>query len=391
MTKSIQELNELKLKAYNAMKNIQETKGEAMDESSMSVVRSLKEEVKGYDLAIEAQELTRSIAFNNSKPIEEKIVDNTNEQRNLFNKYLRGLIDKKDYNTELRTMNVGTPTAGGSTVPDEFIKTLLEKTLEQGTFSKDVSILKTNENGEITIPTIDDTMNAAEFIAEGGQYTETDATTGSITINDYKLGSAIRLSKELAQDSGVNIQGKVIEFLSKRLSRAVEAWSLLGTGTNMALGVLVDSKTKTHLTATVGDLTIQDVKDAIRKLSPSQRVGIKIYASDEAIAKFEDEVDGNGRPLLQTASNASQTSVVSYVISGVPIVANYDLATVVTGNNPVLIGNPSLYTIRSVQDAEISVSHEIGFLTDEVVYKISARIDGKIISENDSFVKIEIA
>ena len=68
-------------------------------------------------------------------------------------------------------MTAGTATAGAELVPAEFQKQVLAKMLEHGVILGEANIITTSENGELSVPTIDDTANGGAWTAEAGAIT----------------------------------------------------------------------------------------------------------------------------------------------------------------------------------------------------------------------------
>jgi HK97 family phage major capsid protein len=70
---------------------------------------------------------------------------------------------------------------------------------------------------------------------------------------------------------------------------------------------------------------------------------------------------------------------------------NYGLGAVATGSVSAIIGDPKAYMIRNVQGFQIKRDEYSNSSTGMVNFYCSARLDGKIINVNDSFVKIVTA
>ena len=131
--------------------------------------------------------------------------------------------------------------------------------------------------------------------------------------------------------------------------------------------------------------------EAIYELQPSSRKNAVIYVSDDLMKRLSLETDSTGRPLLQTNASATPADGIKHSIGGVPVEVNYSLDDVTTGSVSAIIGNPKAYMIRNVQGFQIKRDEYTDMSTGMVNFYCSARLDGKIINVNDSFVKVVTA
>lgn len=379
------ELLELRAKAVKAMEDIVEKRKDSMDAESLSAIKEFKSEIEGYDNQIEAIDEVRSVALKNSAPVEERKANKEVEIREAFESFLKN----GENLSELRSM--GLPTAkGGATVPDDFRKELLEVIKEYGVIYNDTKQITTENNGELTIPTIDDTANSGDWTDESGSITGKDAVTSSITLNAHKVTSRVDVSTELLEDSAFNMSSYLTSALGTRISRSIENAFIAGDGVKKPLGILNDSNTKEYTTDAIGIVEINDLRKAIFDLQPASRKGAVVYVSDDMLKEMTGWNGADGRPLLQASANATQANAVEYRVFGYPVKVNYELGSVATGENPVVIGNPQNYMVRNVRNITIKRSDDFKIDTDEVVFVASMRLDGKIVSANDSFVKITV-
>ena len=101
-------------------------------------------------------------------------------------------------------------TAGGYLIPTDLIRSLetaLAYTCPIRQFAK---VIRTASGNPIDIPTVDDTSNTGELVAENVAYAAQDVTFSKVTLNAYKFTSKLVLaSLELLQDSAINV-GEII-------------------------------------------------------------------------------------------------------------------------------------------------------------------------------------
>lgn len=380
---NIKELNVIRQEKVDAITDIVETRGSEMTEDSLSVVEGFKAEITEIDNKIKGQELMRSVALTNAKPATKQVIKE-DTMKVEFRNFLTGEISKREFEKRTGTVAVN----GVNVVPEVFLKELNEKILERGNLYSATKKLTTADNGEILIPTIDDTANAGAWLGEGDTIAKADFTTGKLALNAYKLATGISVSRELLEDAFFNVESYIAKSFGERLARTIEIGILDGTGTGQMTGLLDAAGTQTYTSATAGVVTIEDIEKAIYKLSSSQRQGAVIYVSDDAFMNLSLEVDSTGRKLLQTAAGATAADPVKSYIAGYEVQVQEGLAAVANGSESVFIGDMSKYVIRNVSGFRITRDDFSAMAADEVNFYCTMRLDGKVLSVNDSFVKI---
>jgi len=383
---NISELLQMRSDKQKQMKDTIETRGENPDEASMNLVTSLKEEIKGLDNKIDMIEEYRAIAIKNTKPEDAKNADKGVELRGLFKEYMRGNLGTKEFEKR-----AGLITANGSVIPDEFLKELQETILEFGVISGSCRHITTEDNGQLSIPVIDDTANAGQWTAESGAITKADFTTTSITLDAHKVTTGIQVSAELIEDTFFDLESYLAKAFGTRLARTMEAAYISGDGTAKPMGILEDTSTKNFPSAAAGVVDSTDLLTAIYELQPTSRVGAVINVSDDLMKDLSLEVDTTGRPLLQSQAGATPADPVRTTLGGYPIVVNYQLPDVAVGSESAFIGNPSNYMIRNVRNVKFTRDEYTDMGTDMVNFYATARVDGAVVSANDAFVKITTA
>ena len=138
-------------------------------------------------------------------------------------------------------------------------------------------------------------------------------------------------------------------------------------------------------------VSIVDIQTAIYELQPTARKNVVVYVSDDLMKNLSLEVDTVGRPLLQSQAGATPADPVRHFISGMPVKVNYELPDVTASSESCFIGNPKKYTVRNVKAMDFERDPYTGMSTQIVKYHAHMRLDGKITTVNDSFVKIVTA
>ena len=234
------------------------------------------------------------------------------EYQQAFRSYLRS-----GDNTELRVMSYGTAANGGYTVPETVEARIVEK-LRQGSIVRQLGRTTVTPDDR-KIP-IQNAIPTAAIIGEGVSITPSDATFTQLSVESYKYGTRVIASRELIQDSGINLEEYVIRNASEAIARAQDEHFWDGNGTTQPQGVItgagstVDATTLPTGNATSlasANATVDSILDWVYSLPVQYRMGASIVTSDEVLK--------NLRKLRNTAGDYLwQASPVERMLAGGP-------------------------------------------------------------------------
>ena len=104
---------------------------------------------------------------------------------------------------------------GGYLVPDEYERTLVEALEEENVFRQLANVIRTS-SGDRKIPVVA-TKGTASWIDEEGAYTESDDSFGQVSIGAYKVGTMIKVSEELLNDSVFDLESYIAKEFARRI------------------------------------------------------------------------------------------------------------------------------------------------------------------------------
>lgn len=133
-------------------------------------------------------------------------------------------------------LQIGTDSEGGYLVPDEFENTLVEALEEENIFRQMAKIIQT-ASGDRKIPVVASKGTAA-WMDEEGAYPESDDSFGQVSIGAYKLGTMIKVSEELLNDSVFDLESYITREFARRIGSKEEEAFFTGNGTGKPLGIL---------------------------------------------------------------------------------------------------------------------------------------------------------
>jgi HK97 family phage major capsid protein len=133
-------------------------------------------------------------------------------------------------------LQIGTDTEGGYLVPDEFERTLIQALDEENIFRKLANVISTS-SGDRKIPVVA-SKGTASWIDEEGAIPESDDSFGQVSIGAYKLGTMIKVSEELLNDSVFNLENYIAKEFARRIGNKEEDAFFTGDGTGKPTGIL---------------------------------------------------------------------------------------------------------------------------------------------------------
>jgi len=139
---------------------------------------------------------------------------------------------------ELRTLSKLTTGAGGNTVPVSFYDRLMAHLIEvSGILQAGATVLNTNSGEQIQIPKTTAHSTAA-LTAEAASITASDPAFSQAALGAYKYATLIQVSRELVDDTGVDLEGYLAMQAGRALGNALGADLITGNGSSKPTGIL---------------------------------------------------------------------------------------------------------------------------------------------------------
>lgn len=250
---------------------------------------------------------------------------------------------------ETRAQSVGTTTAGGFTVPEDFRSQLEDAMIQFGGVRQSrATILSTANGANLPMPTSNDTSQTGELLAENTAVAEQDIVFGQTVLGAYMYSSKlVRVSLQLLQDSAFDLNGYLAQKLGERLGRITNSHFTTGTGTAQPAGIVTGATSgKVGLVGQTTTIIYDDLVDLIHSVDPAYRMNAELMFNDNTLAAIKKLKDSNGLPLFvpQVGSGGDVTTR----ILGHDYVINQDMADMAANAKSVLFGDMSKFMIRDV-------------------------------------------
>ena len=272
-------------------------------------------------------------------------------------------------------LQVGTDSEGGYLVPDEYERTLVEALEEENIFRQMAKVIKTS-SGDRKIPVVA-SKGTASWIDEEGAFPESDDSFGQVSIGAYKLGTLIKVSEELLNDSVFDLQSYISREFARRIGAKEEEAFFTGDGKGKPLGVLAATGgAETGVTAASATaVTADELMDLYYSLKSPYRKKSMWVLNDSTIKAIRKLKDNNGQYLWQPSLAAGTPDM----ILGRPIKTSSYMPAMAAGAKTIAFGDFSYYWIADRQGRSFKRLNELFAASGQVGFLASQRVDGKMI------------
>lgn len=295
--------------------------------------------------------------------------DDTAALRSLLRGEKRSLefIERRDV---LKT-NTGAP------VPTSFYDQVILKARLIGPMLSVATTINTAGGENLQIPVLS-TYSASTVAAEAGAIGESDPAFGTfITMSAYKYSYLTQVSREMVEDSGVDILRFIADNVGQGIGFNVNTKLTVGTGTVEPKGIVAASTLGvTGSTAVSGAFTADNLIDLAYSVDGAARMlpGAAYMMNGKSI--------GATRKLKDTAGNyvfsPSIAVGVPDTLLGFPLIENPAMADAATTAKSVIFGHLPSYYVRSVGGIKVDTSSDFAFSTDLITIRCLYRVDGQL-------------
>ena len=272
-------------------------------------------------------------------------------------------------------LKIGTDSEGGYLIPDEFERTLLSGLEENNIFRTLANIIQTT-SGDRKIPIVASHGSAA-WVDEEGAYSESDDAFAQITLGAYKLGTMMKVSDELLNDSVFDLENYLSGEFARRIGNAEEDAFINGDGVGKPTGILA-AKGGGEIGVTTSSGTAFTADDLINLyhslLTPYRKKAVWLM-NDSTVQFIRKLKDSNGQYLWQPSLVAGTPNT----ILGCPVMVSRYMPEIGAGNKAVAFGDFSYFWIADRQGRSFMRLNELFAAHGQVGFRGSQRVDGKLI------------
>ena len=265
----------------------------------------------------------------------------------------------------------------GAPVPTSFYDQVILKARLVGPMLSVSTTINTAGGESLQIPVLS-TYSGATVAAEAGAIGESDPAFGTfITMSAFKYSYLTQVSREMVEDSGVDILRFIADNVGQGIGYNVNTKLTVGTGTVEPKGIVAASTLGvTGSTAVSGAFTADNLIDLAYSVDGAARMlpGAAYMMNGKSI--------GATRKLKDTAGNyvfsPSLAVGVPDTLLGFPLYENPAMADTATNAKSVIFGHIPSYYVRSVGGIKVDTSSDFAFSTDLLTIRCLYRLDGQL-------------
>ena len=358
-----------------------------LSEENVKIYEGLEQDIVNLGKEIERQErldaMEREMAAPVSTPITEK-PENTKKPdtkvgraSDAYTKAFWTQVRAKDgVSYEVRNaLSEGVDSEGGYLVPDEFENTLVSGMEDEGSI-RSLAHVFTTSNGVHKIPVVR-TKGSANWIDEGGSYGDSDDVFGQEQIDAHKVGTVIKVSEELLNDSAFDLEKYFQEEFARRIGAKEEEAFIVGDGNKKPTGILnATGGAEIGVTAASEKaITADEIIDIYYSIKAPYRKNAVWILNDSTVRAVRKLKDSNGQYLWQPALHEGDHET----LLGKKILTSPYMPEIAAGAKVIMFGDLSFYWIGDRQGITFKGHTERYADMDQIGFLASKRVDGKLV------------
>ena len=383
-------INELIEKRANLWKGMNafieaQNKDGVLSEEDDAKYKEMEKRFDALTAEIKRAERMNAIEAELNKPVNNPIVtkpmvDNEDEKTGRASKNYKknfwNAMRMKHMRPEVAdALQIGTDSEGGYLVPDEYETTLVEALEEENIFRKLAHVINTS-SGDKKIPVVA-SKGSASWVDEEGTITDSDDAFSQVSIGAYKLGTLIKVSNELLNDSAFNLEAYITKEFARRIGTKEEEAFFVGDGSGKPTGIFnATGGADVGVTAASATaITADELIDLFHSLKAPYRKNAVWLVNDSTVKAIRKLKDNNNNYLWQPCLTAGQPDT----ILGRPVYTSSYVPTIAAGAKTIAFGDFSYYWIADRQGRIFKKLSELYAANDQTGFVATQRVDGKLI------------
>jgi len=348
-----------------------------------AVYEKMEDEVVSLGKEIERLErqemMDRELSAASTKPLasrpEKMKEEKTGRASDAYGTAFWGAMRNKMNPSVQNALEVGTDSEGGYLVPDEYENQLIQALEEANVLRKLCNVITTSY-GDRKIPVVASHGSAA-WMDEESALTESDDAFTQVTLSAYKLGTMLKVSDELLNDSYFDLESYIAAEFARRIGAAEEEAFLTGDASSKPTGLLhaTGGASLGVTAASTTAITLDEVLDLYHSLKTSYRKNASFLVNDATVKKIRKLKDGQGQYLWQPSLKAGTPDT----ILNRPVITSQYMPTAEAGAKTILFGDFNYYWIADRQGRTFKRLNELYAANGQVGFLASQRLDAKLI------------
>lgn len=272
---------------------------------------------------------------------------------------------------------------GGYLVPTGWGGALLEALKSFGGMRSVATVFSTEGGNPIPWPTVDETGQTGELVAESQAAGSQDVTFGTAQIGAYKWSSKkFAVPFELLQDQGpgIDVEAFIRRAAATRIARIQNTKYTVGTGTNEPQGIVTAAASgRVGSSGQTTTVAYDDLVYLEHSIDPAYRLlpGVGFMFHDTTLRAIKLLKDAQNRPLWVPGVSTKEPDT----ILGYRYTINQDVAAMAANAKSILFGKLDEYMIRDVMQVTLFRFDDSAFISlGQIGFLAWARGDGKLVT-----------
>jgi len=217
----------------------------------------------------------------------------------------------------------------------------------------------------------------ANWIDEEGPYEDSDDTFSQVTIGANKLGTTIKVSEELINDSVFDLEAYIAREFARRIGAREEESFFNGDGVGKPLGILAETGgAEVGVTAASATaITADELMELFYSLKAPYRKKAVWVMNDSTVKAIRKLKDQTGQYLWQPSLTAGTPDT----LLGRPVYTSAYMPAVAAGAKSIAFGDFKYYWIADRQGRSFKRLNELYAATGQIGFVGSQRVDGKLV------------
>jgi HK97 family phage major capsid protein len=266
----------------------------------------------------------------------------------------------------------------GAPVPTSFYDNVVLLARKIGPLLETSTIINTAGGENLQVPSVS-AYSTGTVSSEAAAIGESDPTFNAFkTLGAYKYSFLTQISREMVEDSGVDILGFLSQNVGNALGFAVNGALTTGTGTVQPTGIVTAAGSGvTGSTAVSGAFTADNLIDLVYSVDTvgRQLPGTGFMMNAKSIAAVRKLKDTAGNYVFSPALSADKRDL----LLGYEVYENPGMADPATSAKSVVFGHLPSYFVRTVGGIKLDRSDDFAFSQDLISFRATMRVDGNLI------------
>lgn len=269
-----------------------------------------------------------------------------------------------------------TKSSTGAPVPTAFLDRVMELARFTGPMLEVGTIINTASGENLQVPRTN-AYSTGSVTTEGSTIGESDPTFSAfITLGAWKYSFLTQISREMIEDSGVDILGYLGTNVGQAIGYAVNTDLTTGNDSSKPNGIVTAAGSGVTGTVTGGVPTYDEIVELVYSLDAAARrlPGFGLMGNGKTIAALRKITSPGGDYVFQPSLAEGTPDRVL----GFPLIENPAMADPAASAKSLIAGHFPSYLIRQVGGVRLDRSDDFAFSADLVTFRATMRVDGDL-------------